>query len=168
MTYAALFGAVTAAGAYLIIPFPLVPITLQTLFLNLAAAILGGRLGALSQTIYILLGIIGLPVFAGGKAGIGVLIGPTGGYLIGFVVAAYVIGKLIEMKERPGFVWMACSMVVGLVVIYLLGVIQLSLVAKLTVRKAVSVGVVPFLIGDALKIIVATLIAQKVRNRVKL
>ena len=167
MIYASLFGAVTAAGAYLIIPFPLVPITLQTLFLNLAAALLGGRLGALSQVIYILLGIIGLPVFAGGKAGIGVLIGPTGGYLIGFVVAAYIIGKLIEMKERAGFVWMACSMVAGLVVIYLLGVTQLSIVAKLTVRKAVSVGVLPFLIGDALKIIVATLISVKIRDKIK-
>ena len=71
MIYASLFGAVTAAGAYLIIPFPLVPITLQTLFLNLAAALLGGRLGALSQVVYILLGIIGLPVFAGGKGGLG-------------------------------------------------------------------------------------------------
>ena len=81
MIYASLFGAVTAAGAFLIIPFPLVPITLQTLFLNLAAALLGGRLGALSQVVYILLGIIGLPVFAGGKGGIGVLFGPTGGYL---------------------------------------------------------------------------------------
>lgn len=168
MIYASLFGAVTAAGAYLIIPFPLVPITLQTLFLNLAAALLGGRLGALSQVIYILLGVIGLPVFAGGKAGIGVLIGPTGGYLIGFVVASYVIGRLIEMKERAGFIWMACSMVFGLVVIYLLGVAQLLIVAKLTLKKAIAVGVLPFLIGDALKIILATLIAVKIRDKIKL
>ena len=168
MIYASLFGAVTAAGAYLIIPFPLVPITLQTLFLNLAAALLGGRLGELSQVIYIILGIIGLPVFAGGKGGIGVLIGPTGGYLIGFVVASYVIGRLIEMKERAGFIWMACSMCVGLVVIYLLGVTQLSIVAKLTLKKAITVGVLPFLIGDALKIILATLIAVKIRDKIKL
>jgi biotin transport system substrate-specific component len=168
MIYASLFGAVTAAGAYLIIPFPLVPITLQTLFLNLAAALLGGRLGALSQVVYILLGIIGLPVFAGGKGGIGVLFGPTGGYLIGFVVAAFVIGKLIEIKERAGFVWMACSMVVGLIVIYLFGVTQLSFVAKLTLKKAITVGVLPFLIGDALKIIVATLITLKLRDKIKL
>jgi biotin transport system substrate-specific component len=168
MIYASLFGAVTAAGAYLIIPFPLVPITLQTLFLNLAAALLGGRLGALSQVIYILLGIIGLPVFAGGKGGIGVLLGPTGGYLIGFVIAAYIIGKLIELKERPGFVWMACSMVVGLFVIYLLGVTQLSIVAKLTVGKAVTVGFLPFLIGDAVKIIVAALVSFKIRDKIKL
>ena len=167
MVYASLFGAITAAGAYLIIPFPLVPITLQTLFLNLAAALLGGRLGALSQVIYLLLGIIGLPVFAGGKAGIGVLIGPTGGYLIGFVVASYVIGRLIEMKERAGFIWMACSMVLGLVVIYLLGITQLSIVAKLTLKKALTVGVLPFLIGDALKIILATLITIKIRDKIK-
>ena len=168
MIYASLFGAVTAAGAYLIIPFPLVPITLQTLFLNLAAALLGGRLGALSQVVYILLGIIGLPVFAGGKGGIGVLIGPTGGYLIGFVVAAYVIGRLIEIKERAGFIWMACSMVVGLIIIYLLGVTQLSFVANLTLKKAITVGVLPFLIGDALKIILAILITLKIRDKIKL
>jgi len=118
--------------------------------------------------VYILLGIIGLPVCAGGKGGIGVLFGPTGGYLIGFVVAAFVIGKLIEIKERAGFVWMACSMVVGLIVIYLFGVTQLSFVAKLTLKKAITVGVLPFLIGDALKIIVATLITLKLRDKIKL
>ena len=79
MVYAALFGALTAVGAYIIIPLPPVPITLQTLFLGLAALLLGGRLGALSQTVYVLLGVIGLPVFAGGKAGLGVLLGPDGG-----------------------------------------------------------------------------------------
>jgi biotin transport system substrate-specific component len=166
MIYAAMFGAATAVGAYLIIPFPLVPITLQTLFLNLACAILGGYLAGLSQVVYLLLGIIGLPVFAGGKAGIGVLFGPTGGYLIGFVVAAFVIGKLIELREKPGFVWMALSMVVGLVVIYLLGIVQLSFVAKLSFAKAVSVGVLPFLIGDAIKIAAASLIALKLRDRI--
>ena len=71
MVYAALFGALTAVGAYIIIPLPPVPITLQTLFMGLAALLLGGRLGALSQTVYVLLGVIGLPVFAGGKAGPG-------------------------------------------------------------------------------------------------
>jgi biotin transport system substrate-specific component len=168
MIYASLFGAVTAAGAFLIIPFPLVPITLQTLFLNLAAALLGGRLGALSQVVYIILGIIGLPVFAGGKGGIGILFGPTGGYLIGFIVAAFVIGKLIEIKARPGFVWMACSMVVGLIIIYLFGVIQLSFVAKLTLTKAITVGVLPFLIGDAIKIIIATFTTLLIRDKIKL
>jgi len=71
MVYASMFGALTAIGAYIIIPLPPVPITLQTLFLNPAGALPGGYLGALSQVVYILLGVIGLPVFAGGKAGLG-------------------------------------------------------------------------------------------------
>lgn len=168
MIYASMFGAATAAGAYIIIPFPLVPITLQTFFLNLAAALLGGYLGALSQIIYVLLGIIGLPVFAGGKAGMGVLFGPTGGYLIGFIAAAYVIGRLIAVKEGPGIVWTILSMAIGLIVIYVLGVTQLSFVAKLSVKKAISVGVLPFLIGDAFKIIVAALITSRLRGKIKI
>jgi len=167
MVYASIFGAATAAGAYILIPLPLVPITLQTLFLNLAGALLGGRLGALSQVVYVLLGIIGLPVFAGGKAGMGVLLGPTGGYLIGFIVAAYVVGKLIEIKKKPGFIWTVSSMVAGMIVIYVFGVIQLSFIAKLSIDKSISVGVLPFLIGDALKIIAAALITLKIRDNIK-
>ena len=106
MAYASMFGALTAVGAYIMIPLPPVPITLQTLFVNLAGALLGGYLGALSQVVYILLGVIGLPVFAGGKAGAGVLLGPTGGYLIGFVVGAFVIGKLTTIRKKPGLVWL--------------------------------------------------------------
>lgn len=167
MVYASIFGAATAAGAYILIPLPLVPITLQTLFLNLAGALLGGRLGALSQVVYVLLGIIGLPVFAGGKAGMGVLLGPTGGYLIGFIVAAYVVGKLIEIKKKPGFIWTVSSMVAGMICIYVFGVIQLSFIAKLPFNKSISVGVLPFLIGDALKIIAAAIITLKIRDKIK-
>jgi biotin transport system substrate-specific component len=168
MIYASIFGALTAAGAYIMIPLPPVPITLQTAFLSLAAALLGGRLGALSQVVYLLIGIIGFPVFAGGKAGLGVLLGPTGGYLIGFIAGAYVIGKLVEMRKRPGFVWIVFSMVIGTLVIYLFGVIQLILIARLSIDKAITVGVLPFLIGDALKIAVAALIALKIRDSVKI
>jgi biotin transport system substrate-specific component len=152
----------------MLIPLPPVPITLQTLFLCLAGALLGSRLGALSQVVYLLIGLIGLPVFAGGKAGLGVLLGPTGGYLIGFIAGAYVIGKLVEIRKRPGFVWIVFSMVIGTVLIYLFGVIQLILIARFSVDKAVTVGVLPFLIGDTLKIAVAALIAVKVRGRVRI
>ncbi len=168
MIYASMFGAITAVGAYLLIPFPLVPITLQTLFLYLSGALLGGRLGALSQVIYILLGIIGLPVFSGGKAGIGVLFGPTGGYIVGFIAAAYIVGRLNEIKKTPGFFWVAASMAAGTTVIYVFGVIQLSFVAKLSIEKALSVGVLPFLIGDGLKIIAATIITLKIRDKIRI
>ena len=100
MIYASLFGAVTAAGAYIMIPLPPVPITLQTAFLSLAAALLGGRLGALSQVVYILIGIIGLPVFAGGKAGLSVKPGtPIEPYLE--ILKNF--DTLLIMSVEPGF-----------------------------------------------------------------
>ncbi len=167
MVYASMFGAATAAGAYVSVPLPPVPITLQTLVLLLGAALLGPRWGAMSQVIYLMLGILGLPVFAGGKAGLGVLFGPTGGYLIGFVAAAYVVGLLVEVRRGPGFVWYAFSMAVGTLAVYLLGLIQLSLVAKLSCTKALLVGVVPFLAGDALKVLVAAIVALRMKGRVR-
>jgi len=168
MAYASMFGALTAAGAYIMIPLPPVPITLQTLFVNLAGALLGGYLGALSQVVYILLGVIGLPVFAGGKAGAGVLIGPTGGYLVGFVVGAFLIGKLTAIRKNPGLVWLICAMSLGISVVYMLGIMQLMVVAKLDFDKAIAVGLLPPLPGDILKIIIAAFICRKVRNHVRL
>ena len=168
MIYASLFGALTAIGALISIPLQPVPIVLCNLFLNIAAALLGGSLGALSQVIYIILGGLGLPVFSGGKAGFGVLLGPTGGYLVGFVIGAFLIGKLIELKKAPGFIWLAFSMAAGLSVIYAVGVLQLSLVAKLSLEKALAMGVLPFLPGDVLKIIAAAIVTLKTRDKVRL
>jgi biotin transport system substrate-specific component len=165
MVYASLFGALTAVGAYIIIPLPPVPITLQTLFLGLAGVLLGARLGALSQVVYLLLGIIGLPVFAGGKAGLGILVGPTGGYLIGFVAAAFVTGKIAQMKRRPGFAWLFLALLAGEAVMYGFGILQLALVARLSLLKALTVGLLPFLPGDGVKIVLTTLIALKTRDR---
>lgn len=168
MVYAGMFGAMTAMGAYITIPLYPVPITLQSMFSNLAGALLGGYLGALSQVVYVLLGVIGLPVFAGGKAGLGVLLGPTGGYLIGFVIGTFVIGKLIEAKNEPGFGWIVFSMIAGHVAIYGLGILQLSMVAHLSIMKSILVGVLPFLPGDSLKIIASTVITLKIRDSLKL
>ena len=164
LIYAALFGVGTAAGAYIIVPVPPVPITLQTLFLYVAGALLGGRLALMSQIVYLLLGIVGLPVFAGGKAGLGVFFGPTGGYLIGFVVAAYSIGKWNEALKKPSFSMILLSMTVGTIPVYVLGTLQLSLVAKLSLGKAVGLGVLPFLIGDGVKIVVAAALSLQLRG----
>lgn len=168
MVYAAMFGALTAIGSLIVIPMQPVPITLQTLFTSLSGVLLGGYTGALSQIVYVLLGIIGLPVFAGGKAGLGTLLGPTGGYLIGFIAAAYVIGKMVEARKESGILWVTLSLVVGNLVIYALGVMQLSLVAHLSVVKALLAGVVPFLLGDLLKLVAAALISFKLRNNIRL
>lgn len=164
MVYAAMFGALTAIGAFIIIPLQPVPITLQTLFTGLAGTLLGGYAGALSQAVYVLLGIIGLPVFAGGRAGLGTVLGPTGGYLIGFIAAAYVIGKMVEIKRDAGLAWIALSLFVGDLVIYALGTLQLAMVAHLSPAKAILLGVVPFLIGEAIKLVAAALITVKLRK----
>ena len=164
MVFAAMFGSLTAIGSLIVIPLQPLPITLQTLFTALAGVLLGGYTGALSQIVYVLLGIIGLPVFAGGKAGLGTLLGPSGGYLIGFIVGAYVIGKMVEAKREAGFAWICLAILVGNVFIYIPGVLQLAIVAKLSLYKALLVGVVPFLIGDVLKLLAAALIALKLRK----
>ena len=159
MVYASLFGALTAIGAFIVIPLQPVPITLQTLFTGLAGVLLGGYTGALSQIIYVILGLIGLPVFAGGKSGLGTLLGPTGGYLIGFIVAAYVIGKIVESRREAGPAWIVLSLLIGDLVIYTLGTLQLSLLAHISISQALLAGVVPFLPGDLIKMAAAVLIS---------
>lgn len=168
MIYASLFGALTAMGALISIPLQPVPVTLQTLFLYLAGSLLGGGLGALSQTVYIMLGVIGLPVFSGGKAGLGVLMGPTGGYLVGFVAGAFVTGKIARLRPDGGLLWLVSAMLAGTAALYALGVLQLALVGRLSLAKAAAAGVLPFLPGDALKIAAASVIALKVRDRIRI
>ncbi|HSV73796.1 MAG TPA: biotin transporter BioY [Chthonomonadales bacterium] len=164
MALAATFAALTAVGAFLAIPIGAVPITMQTLFVHLSGTLLGSRLGAVSQCLYVLAGLIGLPVFAGGASGLGALLGPTGGYLLGFVVGgAYLTGRLTEMRRHSGPVWIAASCVAGLLVMYALGALYLSVVADLSLTRAIFVGVLPFLLGDALKVAAATAITRRLR-----
>jgi biotin transport system substrate-specific component len=165
LVYAALFGALTAVGAYISIPMFPVPLTLQSLFAILAGLLLGGPIAALSQIVYVLLGVIGLPVFAGGKAGLGVLLGPTGGYLLGFILGAYVIGLVAHDRRSAPVFWSILAIIAGHVVIYGLGVLQLCLVAHLSVAKAVAVGAIPFLPGDALKSAAAIVVASRLAKQ---
>ena len=163
MILCALFAALTGVGGLIAIPLPFtpVPITLQTFFTFLAGAILGKYLGALSQLIYLLLGVVGLPVFAKGSSGIGVLLGPTGGYLIGFIPAAFLVGYLLERREKPSFGLIFLAMVVGVVAIYLPGVGWLMWVARMNLVKALILGALPFMPGDAVKIVVGALIMKR-------
>lgn len=164
MVYASLFGAATAAAAYISIPMFPVPITLQTLVLMVGGAYLGPRLGGLSQVVYLILGIMGLPVFSGGKAGLGVVLGPTGGYLLGFIPACVLIGFMVRTRENPGFWWHVLSMAAGTLALYAMGVAQLSVVADLAPEKAIVLGVLPFLPGDALKIAAAAVLSGRLRR----
>jgi len=167
---ASLFASLTAVGASIHVPLPFtaIPITLQTLFIYVAGALLGSRLGALSQSLYVLMGIMGLPVFAGWRSGFEVLMGPTGGYILGFIPGAYVIGKLVELKIRPGFYWLLLSMAAGTFVIYLIGILQIAIVLGINFREAISVGIFPFIFGDLAKTIVAGLAVNRIRRMLPL
>ena len=158
------FSVLTAIGSLVFLPLYPVPVTLQTLFTYLSGAVLGPWLGALSQLIYIMLGGIGLPVFASGKAGFGTLIGPTGGYLLGFIIASFAIGKASNLHTRPKAPRIAGSFVMGTAIIYTSGVLQLSQWMNGDFQHALVVGVLPFLIGDAFKIVIATTVAMRLRD----
>ncbi|MDD3655878.1 MAG: biotin transporter BioY [Atribacterota bacterium] len=168
MTLVSLFAALTAAGAFISIPIGIVPISLQNLFTFLSGMVLGSRLGAFSQLIYILLGAVGLPVFSGFRGGLGILVGPTGGFLIGFVISAYVIGKLIE-KLKEASIWSYFTVgLLGAFIIYLTGVIQLLIITRIGIKEAVLVGAIPFLPGDCLKVIIASFLALRLKSVVSL
>ena len=166
MVFASLFAALTAIGAYITVPVPLspVPITLQVFFVLLAGSRLGSKWGSLSMIVYMLLGIVGLPVFAGGSSGIGVLLGPTGGYIFGFILAAYIIGKLSRKTgngANSSFFINALNMSAGVLVIYACGAFRLMMVADFDLGKTLALGVISFLPGDILKIAVAAYIISK-------
>lgn len=173
MILVALFAAITCVLALLPaipLPFSPVPITFQVLGVFLAGAILGPRLGFLSQLIYLLLGCIGLPVFAGGTGGFSVILGPTGGYLIGFPIAAFISGLLIEYgeeKKMDSKLAYAIALIAGLLAIYCIGTIQLSKVLDISISKAFLIGSLPYIPLDALKIVIAFIIAAPTRARLK-
>ena len=160
--YASLLAALTAVGAFIAIPIGPVPIVLQNLFVYLTGLLLGSRWGVLAIAAYLLAGAVGLPVFAGGKGGIGHLIGPTGGYLIGFLPAVALIGMITERTGDKRLFALA-ALIAGTCVIYACGITWLSFVSGMTVVQSVIVGMVPFLIGDAIKIAAALFIAKSLR-----
>ena len=164
MIFAALFAALTAAVAPFKIPlgFTPVPITLQTLVVLLAGAMLGSYYGALSMILYIVVGALGLPVFAGGGSGIGALLGPTGGYLFSYFIAAFVIGKMLEKKKKPKFLDYVVPMVVGTIIIYFLGGLQGMFVTGLALKAIIIGWVLPFIIGDTIKLLAAAYISKSI------
>lgn len=157
----ALFAALTAIGAQIAIPVKPVPFTFQLFFVLLSGALLGSLRGGLSQLVYLGLGVIGLPVFAGGTSGVGVLVGPSGGYLIGFVVAAFVVGAICDVVRS--FVGTLIAMVLGVFIIYMFGLAQLMMVTKLAFVPALSAGVFPFIPFDLLKAAIAAGLAGRLK-----
>lgn len=161
----ALFAALTAVGAFIRIPMPLVPFTLQFLFVALAGVLLGSKRGLISQMLYVGIGLIGIPVFTKG-GGIGYVFQPTFGYLIGFIVGAYIIGKIIE-RVGASFRTIFIASVVGLLVVYVIGVLYMYLIVNLymakplALGKAIYVGAISCLPGDLIVCFITSLVGSK-------
>lgn len=140
------------------LPFSPVPVTTQTLVVVLAGAILGSRLGALSVLVYLAEGMVGLPFFAKGGAGLAYLRGTTGGYLVGFVLAAVLVGLLVERGFGQNVRTTVLAMLLGNLALYSTGILWLQAVLQISFNKACMLGVVPFIMGDLYKLGVASVL----------
>ena len=147
------------ASAKVSIPVPgsPVPITGQTFGVLLVSGSLGFRRGLASVGLYVLIGLIGLPFFAENKGGVSVILGATGGYIVGFLIAGSIVGRLAELGWDRRIVGALGAMAIGNVVIYLIGVPWLMAVATLDLPTGIAKGLTPFLLGDALKLILAAI-----------
>lgn len=162
LVWTALLAACIAVGAWLQLPIGPVPITLQPLFVFLSGYLLGPARGAAAVALYVAAGVLGLPVFAGGAAGLGVLLGPTGGYLLGFVVG----GALTGLVPRRGPIGWAAGLAAGalaLAAAYGIGAARLAQVLHLGPRQAIAAGVLPFLPFDVVKVVLALVVARRLR-----
>ncbi|MDD3362328.1 MAG: biotin transporter BioY [Hespellia sp.] len=163
----ALMTAITCILAPLSIPIPIspVPITLTNLVLYFSIYLLGWKKATISYIVYLLLGIVGLPVFSGFSGGLGKAFGPTGGYLIGFLFITVISGIFIEKFQKN--IWLCIlGMVLGLAICYIIGTFWLAGQLDMTFVAALGVGVLPYLLGDAVKIALAALIAPQIKKRV--
>jgi len=164
------FALLTALGAQVRIPLPFtpVPLTLQTFFVLLSGLALGANLGATAQLVYLSLGVLGAPFFAGGALGLAYLLGPTGGYLVGFVASAWLVGRLargIDVWSGRAPPTMLTILALGSVVVYLPGVFWLAWLTGKGPWPALLAGVLPFLPGDALKTVLAATLWLRLARR---
>lgn len=162
ITMTALFAALICVCAPWSIPIGPVPISLASFAVYLAAAILGRKRGCAAVIVYVLLGAVGVPVFSGFSGGLQKLFSMTGGYIVGYIPCALITGLF---ADRSGKLWScAAGMVLGTAALYALGTAWFIILAECTLGYALTVCVVPFLIGDAVKIVCASLLAAELRT----
>ena len=162
MVLIALMTAVTCVLGPLSIPLPFspVPISLTNFAIFLAIFVLGMKNGTISFIIYLLLGAVGVPVFSSFRGGLQVLAGPTGGYLIGFIFLALIMGFALDHFDRK-LVPTIIGMSIGMVVCYAFGTVWLAKLLSLSFKEGLMMGVIPYLAGDAAKIIIAAIVGPK-------
>ncbi|MHC5247083.1 biotin transporter BioY [Enterococcus sp. LJL120] len=161
---AAIFAAVIVVLSQITIPAGLVPFTMQTFAVGLVATILGKKVGTISVFIYLLLGLIGLPVFAGFSSGFAVLFGPTGGFLVGFLANAFVTGWLCELKEN-NLPMAIIANLVGALLTLVFGTFWLQLAASMSFGAAAAAAFTPFIIPGIVKAVAAAFVGILVTRR---
>ncbi len=158
----ALCAAIIAVSAQVVVPLPTqVPITLHTFGVALCAAVFGSMTGTVSTAVYVLLGAVGLPVFAGMRGGFEVITGPTGGFLYGFIIMAFFCG--MQMKNLPLRIAVSVG---GLAVCYLCGAVQYALLMQIDMLKSIVLVVLPFVVKDVLSVVAAQYMAIPIRKAV--
>lgn len=162
------FVVLTALSAFVRIPLPFtpVPLTLQTFFVLLSGALLGRKLGFFAQATYILLGLTGSQVFTGLGSGSLYLLGPTGGYVVGFILASFLAGSLLS-KDGQNTTSVFFKLLFADFVILLCGTLWLKIILNFSFSKAFLVGFLPFILGDLLKVFLATVVYNKIHSRIK-
>lgn len=156
----ALFAALSGILSQTMIPIGTVPINLTHISIFVAAGLLGAKRGFISQFIFVLLGAIGMPVFSGLSGGAGVLVGPTGGFIFGYLACVLVTGLIIDRFGKSVKI-LFLSMLVGIIVTYVFGISWFVYNTKLDLAKSLSICVFPFLPGDFLKIVVSTILVNR-------
>lgn len=167
MTLTAIMAAILCILGPLSIPIPIspVPITLTNLAIFFVVCILGWKLGTISYLIYLIIGLAGLPVFSSFGSGFGKLLGPTGGYLISFAFLAVIAGLFFEKTSNKALLFLGLAL--GTVVNYLFGTAWLAVQAQLTFSQALWAGVIPYIPGDVIKILLAIILAPAIRRRIQ-
>jgi len=172
ITQIGIFAALTAIGAFISIPIGPVPISLQTFFVLLSGIILGSRKAMLSQVVYVMLGLIGLPIFAGFSGGFQTVFKPSFGFIIGFIIAAYVVGKISERKSNS-IKYMSIAVITGSLIMYAIGIpymyyiLNIILSKNLDIIQIMKIGMFMFIPGDIIKAIVVVLIGKKLQGKLE-
>lgn len=168
----AMFTALIAVCSWISIPVGPVPFTLQTFGVFVTAGVLGTKKGTISVFAYILIGLIGIPVFAGFTSGPGVLAGPTGGFIIGFIFTAIIVGVMTTFIKVSGewtkVIVLIGAMILGAASYFAFGTIWFVFAMKSTVSQALVLCVIPFIVPDLVKIVVATIVVNRLKKYVKI
>ncbi len=168
MILISMFAALTAIGAQISIPLEPVPFTLQVLFCIYSGVLLGAKRGALSQVLYVLVGLAGLPIFAGGKGGVAVIASPTFGFIIGFIACSYIAGRITEKFENVNIFKLLLATVSGLLALYIIAIPYFYLIfnkvisTPMTFATTMKTAVYPFIIQDLIKCVLASVTSLKV------